>query len=257
MDIISAHRQGLIEKLELECADLAGRPRDFGQRAIVLHHLYDHSQGGHCWALVEARRQMAIERILQQLEGRADRWWRSRRSCAAAAEAVRALRMALGAEAARRTARAYAAYRMAGTPALADALAARTAPDHAAALLRLHAFRRDGITLDREAAHQLAEAVEADLGHDPQGGIAAALQCADATFLGRAAREALRATPLAKAIGRFGRKGWANVERALRMDPFLPAAFRANPAQHFFALQHGLADRRRKEWVEGESVLAA
>ena len=36
MDIIAAHQQGLIEKLSEEAAALAGRPNDFGQRAVVL-----------------------------------------------------------------------------------------------------------------------------------------------------------------------------------------------------------------------------
>ena len=42
MDIIAAHRQGLIEQLDDEVAALAGRGRDHAQRAVVLHHLYDH-----------------------------------------------------------------------------------------------------------------------------------------------------------------------------------------------------------------------
>ena len=39
MDIIAAHQQGLIEKLAEEAAALAGRPKDFGQRAVVLGRL--------------------------------------------------------------------------------------------------------------------------------------------------------------------------------------------------------------------------
>ena len=49
MDIIAAHQQGLIEQLEEDVKALAGRLRDHGQRAVVLHHLYDHSRGIHGW----------------------------------------------------------------------------------------------------------------------------------------------------------------------------------------------------------------
>jgi len=122
MDIIDAHRQGLMEKLDVECVDLAGRPREFGQRAIMLHHLYDHSLGGHVWALIEAGRQMAFDRALQSLEGKVDRWWRRRPACDQAREALHALGIALGEETARRAAKAYRAYRVAGTPALVDTL---------------------------------------------------------------------------------------------------------------------------------------
>ena len=51
MDIIAAHQQGLIEQLDAEVEALAGRPHDHSQRAIVLLHLYEHSKGGHGWAL--------------------------------------------------------------------------------------------------------------------------------------------------------------------------------------------------------------
>jgi hypothetical protein len=35
----------------------------------------------------------------------------------------------------------------------------------------------------------------------------------------------------------------------LRADP-VAGFFRANPAQHFYALQHALAERRRRQWRE-------
>jgi len=132
MDIIAAHRDGLTQKLDLECADLAGRARDFGQRAIVLHHLYDHSLGGHWWALVEAARQMEIDRALQALDAKAGSWWRGRKAQEAVRAALGELRTALGEEQARRTRVAYRMYRMAGTPALAGGLGE---DDHAARLL--------------------------------------------------------------------------------------------------------------------------
>ncbi|WP_037500911.1 hypothetical protein [Sphingomonas jaspsi] len=248
MDIIAAHRDGLTQKLDLECADLAGRARDFGQRAIVLHHLYDHSLGGHWWALLEAVRQMEIDRALQALEGKARAWWRGRKSQETALEALAALRTALGDEQARRTAIAYRTYRMAGTPALADALCDG---EHARRLVDLHARRRDGEAIDPASAVSLVEAVEADIGSDPDGAVATAWAAVDATFVGKAARAALQRPTPEQLVARHAKKGWAKLERTLREDPFLPAAFRANPAQHFYALQHGLADRRRKEWVEG------
>lgn len=251
MDIIAAHRQGLTEKLELECADLAGRPRDYGQRAIVLHHLFDHSQGTHWWALIEASRQMATDRALQSLEARTGGWWRRRATRDAANLALADLRTALGKEAARRTAHAYRAYRMAGTPALVDALDQMIAPEHARGLVALHAERREGRAIDAGRSDGLALAVEADIGADPEGSVARAMEAMDRTFLGRAARKALKVQPLPQVIRRRAKRGWASLDRALREDPFLPAAFRANPAQHFFALQHALADRRRRDWVEG------
>lgn len=260
MDIIAAHREGLTEKLDLECADLAGRPRDYGQRAIVLHHLYDHSLGGHYWALIEAVRQMEIDRAFQALEAKAAVWWRSRKAREAATSALRGLRDAIGREQARRTARAYGTYRMAGTPALAEALPGKHDADHAARLVDLHALRREGQAFDVGAAEALAEAVELDVGCDPEGLVAQAWVAVDATYIAKVARKALKRPPMELVIVRHRKRGWAKLERSLRQDPFLPAAFRANPAQHFYALQHGLAERRRKDWVAGvgsEEALAA
>src|SRR4030095_9980172 len=74
MDIIAAHRQGLIEQLNEEVTALAGRGRDQAQRAVALHHLYDHSRGSHIWALTEARRELCIAVGLASLRRRLDRW---------------------------------------------------------------------------------------------------------------------------------------------------------------------------------------
>jgi len=54
MDILSAHRDGLIEQLEDEVTALAGRGSEHAQRSVVLHHLFDHSRGQYIWALAEA-----------------------------------------------------------------------------------------------------------------------------------------------------------------------------------------------------------
>src|SRR5690349_18224009 len=111
MDIIGAHQQGLIEKLAEEAAALAGRPKDFGQRAVVLHHLYDHSRGGHHWALAEARRELRIAAALEQLRRRLSRWgWlASRRERAKLALA--GLANALGEQSRARCEAGYSAYR--------------------------------------------------------------------------------------------------------------------------------------------------
>ncbi|HEY0629260.1 MAG TPA: hypothetical protein VGD23_08025, partial [Sphingomicrobium sp.] len=74
MSIIAAHQQGLIEQLEEDVRALSGRAGDHVQRAIVLHHLYDHSRGSHEWALAEARRQLRIARALAALDRRIERW---------------------------------------------------------------------------------------------------------------------------------------------------------------------------------------
>ena len=74
MDIIAAHQQGLIEKLAEEAAALAGRAKDFGQRAVVLHHLYDHSRGHHQWALAEARRELHIAAAIETLRRKLRQW---------------------------------------------------------------------------------------------------------------------------------------------------------------------------------------
>lgn len=257
MDIIAAHREGLTEKLDLECSDLAGRARDFGQRAIVLHHLYDHSLGGHWWALLEATRQMEIDRALQSLEAKAGAWWRGGKAQEAARGALSALQLALGEEQARRTALAYRTYRMAGTPALAETLADS---DHARQLVELHSLRRERLEIAPERAATLVDAVEADVGVILDDALASAWARIDETHLGKAARAALKRPPLVQLIARHRKKGWAKLDRSLREDAFLPAAFRANPAQHFYALQHSLAERRRRDWVEGivgDEALAA
>ena len=74
MDIIAAHRDGLIEQLDLEVAALAGRSGDYAQRAVVLHHLFDHSRGNHLWALAEARRTLRIASGLARLRRRVNHW---------------------------------------------------------------------------------------------------------------------------------------------------------------------------------------
>jgi len=72
----------------------------------------------------------------------------------------------------------------------------------------------------------------------------------DATGLRRAAHGLLGARAMSRALDRDRKRGWPKIESALRRDPALPASFQANPAQHFFALQNVLAERRRQQWRE-------
>ena len=68
--------------------------------------------------------------------------------------------------------------------------------------------------------------------------------------MGRTARRLLGAKALARNMARDKRRGRVRIERRLRNDAVLHPAFRANPAQHFYALQHMLRERRRKQWRE-------
>ena len=251
MDIIAAHQQGLIEQLDDEVAALAGRPRDHVQRAIVLHHLYDHSRGGHVWALAEARRALWLAASLAALERRIERWgWLvGRRDEAHAALAL--LAETLGEAAQRRTAAAYRAYRLTATAALRNAAEEAIEPSLLELLDQCHSARRSGSDLPDETRQMLADASEqlASAAVEAEA-IAAAWSAIDATSLRRAARRPLGGKAMARQAARDERRGWAKVERQLLADPALPAAFRANPAQHFYALQRLLQQRRRQQWRE-------
>jgi hypothetical protein len=72
----------------------------------------------------------------------------------------------------------------------------------------------------------------------------------DRTILRRAARRLVGDHAIARAAALDERRGNIWVEQQLRDDPALPASFRANPAQHFYALQHMLRERRRQQWRE-------
>ena len=112
--------QGLIEQLDEEVAALAGRGRDHGQRAMVLHHLYDHSRGGHVWALAEARRALRTAAGLAALRRRIDRWGWIGRQPRSGAGGARAICRGHGRGGRARAAAAYRAYRLSATPALRD-----------------------------------------------------------------------------------------------------------------------------------------
>jgi hypothetical protein len=251
MDIIAAHQQGLTEQLDDEVAALAGRGRDHGQRAIVLHHLYDHSGGGHGWALAEARREIRVASGLAALQRKLGQWrWRSA-DREQERVALSLLARALGETGLARTSAAYRAYRLSATKAL-RAEAERSLPeDLLIAFDRCHAARRGGDEFAAEARFALAEESErlAEAAVDPAA-LDAAWTAINASGLRRAARRLLGAQALAHAAARDERRGAAKAERLLLGDPALPASFRANPAQHFYALQHMLQERRRQQWRE-------
>ena len=251
MDIIAAHQQGLIEKLSEEASALAGRPKDFGQRAVVLHHLYDHSRGHHHWALAEARRNLCIAEGLVQLRRRLARWgWLAARR-ERARLALEALADALGELSRARCVAAYAAYRSTGARSLQQE-AVRILPGELLdALTDCHAARRAGSGMSGDAVRALFDASDALVADDIAAEeVEAAWHAIDATGLRRTAQKLLRARALSRALDRDKRRGWPKIEAMLRRDPALPAGFRANPAQHFYALQNVMAERRRQQWRE-------
>jgi hypothetical protein len=120
-----------------------------------------------------------------------------------------------------------------------------------AALEQCHAARRAGDDLAPEARLALAE--ESDClaaAAVDRVALDAAWAAMDQTSLRRAARRLVGDQTLARAAAREERCGWAWVEQKLRDDSALPTTFRANPAQHFYALQQMLRDRRRQQWRE-------
>jgi hypothetical protein len=251
MDIIAAHQQGLIEQLEEEVISLAGRARDHGQRAVVLHHLFDHSRGCHMWALAEARRAVRTSAGLTSLRRKLGHWaWRA----ASRDQAIAALDLlsdALGEAAQVRTMSAYRAYRLSATKALRSEAERCLPPILLASLDQCHTARRVGEAPSAEARIMLAEESErmAEAAMD-RAALDAAWATIDASRLRRSARALLGDLALARAAAGDERKGWVRVERQLRNDPALPTTFRANPAQHFYALQHMLQERRKQQWRE-------
>lgn len=251
MDIIAAHQHGLIEKLDEEVAALAGRPCDHAQRAVVLHHLYDHSCGGHDWALLEARRSLAAARGLAKLRRRLAGWGWSARARKEARQALDLFEQAIGEEALARTASAYRAYRLSATPPLWAEAERSMAPSLLSALTLCHAARRERVGLAADARDLLAVECE-DLAAASVDSSATerAWAAINSSRLRRVAIRLFGPKALARNSARARRKGWRRVETELRSDPLLPAAFRANPAQHFYALQHALAEKRRQAWRE-------
>ena len=251
MDIIAAHRQGLIEQLEEEVAALAGRPRDHVQRAVVLHHLYDHSRGALEWALIEARRELRIAIGLDELRQRLKRWgWLMRRR-AMAAEALVQLADAMGQTSRSRCVAVHSAYRLSGVATLHDDAQQLLPQALLTCLAHCHACRRAREAVAAEVRQQLAsqcEALAAGACGDVQ--LDAAWTAIIATGLGRRAQRLISEKALEHAAARDRKRGMDRVERELRADVRLPAAFRANPAQHFYRMQLLMVEKRRQQWRE-------
>jgi len=251
MDIIAAHRDGLIEQLDLEVAALAGRSRDHAQRAVVLHHLFDHSRGNHLWALAEARRTLRMASGLARLGRSLNKWGWLSGGRDMAREAFEQLADALCESDRSRTISAYRAYRVSSAQALRDEAEVSLDPALLGLLDECHAARRTGTGLSPDAWGELArlseELANASVDHDR---LRAAWEAIEATGLKRAAKRLLGDKALTREAARDLRRGAIRVERELRADRALPPGFRTNPAQHFYALVHLLRERRRQQWRE-------
>jgi hypothetical protein len=251
MDIIAAHQQGLIEQLDAEVEALAGNPRDHVQRSIVLHHLYEHSGGTHVWALAEARRSLRMAAGVVSLEKRLSRWQWMVRDPDGARAALEELARALGEVARARTIAAYRAYRLSATKALRGEAEASLPQSLLQALDECHSARRAVSAISDETQAVMAEESERHASASTNcARLDAAWVAMEASGVGRSGRRLLGDRALARARSRDERKGWASVEQQLRDDPSLPAAFRINPAQHFYAIQNTLSERRRQQWRE-------
>ncbi|WP_294122732.1 hypothetical protein [Sphingomonas sp.] len=251
MDILSAHRDGLIEQLDEEVAALAGRGRDHAQRAVVLHHLHDHSRGNYGWALAEARRTLRIASGLANLRHRLDRWgWLYRRRDEVRA-ALERLAETLGDAGRNRTAAAYRAYRLSSSRALRVEAEASLDLELLDLLEQCHAARRSGEAMPFEVQQSLAGASEslAAAAVDRKA-LERAWLAIEATGLRRAARRLLSDKSLDRRAARDVRRGAIRTERELRADAVLPPSFKANPAQHFYVLQQSLRERHHQQWRE-------
>lgn len=248
-----------MDRLDEEALALTGRPRDFGQRAIVLHHLYDHSGGAHGWALLEARRQLDTAEALKALRKKVGGYWLRRRKRDEAAEALEQLALALGEAAKARCRMAYRAYRMTATSALEEEASVALPPELALLLGECHARRRAGMPLSAPTREQLCNESE---GVFDGSELANAWAAMAATVLGKRARKQMQDTVADADFARAEKRGWAKLERSVRNDPALPSAFRINPAQHFYALQNDVVAKRLKGWreaadAEGDTVAIA
>ena len=202
-------------------------------------------------SLAEARRELRIAEGIDRLRRRLSRWgWlASRRERARVALEV--LANSLGEQSRARCVAAYTAYRSTGTRSLRDQAERNLPAELLEALSSCHAARRSGAAMSGDALGILfdesetfvAEVVTADA-------VEAAWIAIGATGLRRAAHRLLGGRALNRAFARDRRRGWPKIESALRQDRALPTSFRANPAQHFYALQNVLAERRRQQWRE-------
>ena len=236
MDIIASHQHGLAEQLAQEAAGLAGRPGDAVQRAIVGHHLYQHSGGRHTFALIAAGAALALDRRLGRLARAAMRWPRRDAALAARVAAFAASARAIDRE---RCEAMLLAYRLATAPGLRGCVAGEAGLDGALT---------KGVPRDDYLLH--SHWAEARWG----GRIEAAITALDWARPPRDLARAVAALRLPIALyDRAEREGWARTERALIADRALPRGFAGNPGQHYYAIQRALAERRRQltgEWLD-------
>ena len=240
MDIIASHQHGLAEQLAHEAAALAGRDSDAVQRAIVGHHLYQHSNGRHTFALIAAAASLALDRRLTRLAKAAraaKRWPRRDEALAGRLEAFAGEARRIDRE---RCEALLLAYRLATTPglrgadvggdaALAGAYGAGGARDNYLTHLRWAEVRWGA---------RIETAIDALAWIKPPRKLSKAVA-------------ALR-LPV-ELFDCADRKGWARTERSLIADRALPRGFADNPGQHYYAIQRALADKRRKlkgEWSD-------
>ena len=237
MDIIASHQHGLAEQLANEAAALAGRDRDAVQRAIVGHHLYQHSGGRHAFALIAAGASLALDRRLARLAKAAVRWPRRDEALAGRLETFAGQARAIDRE---RCEALLLAYRLATTPGLRGADVGGDAS--LAGAYGAGDAREDYVTHLRWAEARWGVRIEAAI---------------DALAWTKPPRDLAKAVAALRlpieSFDRAARKGWARTERALTADKALPRGFAGNPGQHYYAIQRALADKRRKltgEWPD-------
>ena len=114
-----------------------------------------------------------------------------------------------------------------------------------------HAARRSGADISGDTLAALFEESEAFVTETVTvEAVEAAWIAIGATGLRRVGHRLLGARTFDRAFARDRRCGWPKIESTLRRDRALPTSFRANPAQHFYALQNVLAERQRQQWRE-------
>jgi hypothetical protein len=201
--------------------------------------------------LAEARRTLRIASGLARLGRRVNQWGWLGGSCDKARASLEQLEEVLRESDRCRTISAYRAYRLSSSQALRDEAEASLDRMMLELLDQCHAARRGGASLSSDAQAELArlseDAADASVDHDR---VRAAWEAIEATGLKRAAKGLLGDKALARHAARDSRRGAFRVERDLRADPALPLSFKANPAQHFYALQLLLRERRRQQWRE-------
>ncbi len=232
MDIIASFQDGLAEQYAHEAAGLAGRERDSVQRAIVGHHLYQHSGGRHAFALIAAGASLALDRRLARLQKAAGRW--PRRDLALAERVAQFAAAARGIDRERCEAMLLA-YRLATRPGAREA---------AAGTDRRSDYLRHVAWAEEHWGGAIEAAIDVLAWRRPPRDLAAVLA-------------ALR-LPVAL-FDRAERDGWGRTEARLIGDRAMPRGFAANPGQHYYAIQRALADKRRKlkgQWSDIPDAVA-